>query len=157
MVLGEFRVDREGSPVLLNSLMYKMCYYRFGEVMTDYGTPAFSSLYGCIVLFSLVSCLLSVLPFDERTTFGLKTCLFASSADAASRLRASLLPKLIGFLALFSHMHDFRVVGKPTGWDRVRNVEIGNKDFKLESVDEAFTSEHWLVRIFKVKKLENRA
>uniref|UniRef100_A0A1X7SP31 Uncharacterized protein n=1 Tax=Amphimedon queenslandica TaxID=400682 RepID=A0A1X7SP31_AMPQE len=29
---GEFRVDSAGSPVLLNCLMYKMCYYRFGEV-----------------------------------------------------------------------------------------------------------------------------
>jgi len=29
---GDFRVDKEGSPVLLNCLMYKMCYYRFGQV-----------------------------------------------------------------------------------------------------------------------------
>lgn len=35
---GEFRVDREGSPVLLNCLMYKMCYYRFGEVYTEQGS-----------------------------------------------------------------------------------------------------------------------
>lgn len=34
---GEFRVDREGSPILLNCLMYKMCYYRFGEVYTEQG------------------------------------------------------------------------------------------------------------------------
>ena len=34
---GEFRVDREGSPILLNSLMYKMCYYRFGQVYTEGG------------------------------------------------------------------------------------------------------------------------
>ena len=34
---GEFRVDREGSPVLLNCLMYKMCYYRFGQVYTEQG------------------------------------------------------------------------------------------------------------------------
>ncbi|KAK7475911.1 hypothetical protein BaRGS_00032879 [Batillaria attramentaria] len=62
---GEFRVDREGSPVLLNCLMYKMCYYRFGAVYTENG--------------------------------------------------------------------------KPTGYDR-----------------EAYTTEHWLVRIYKVKDLENR-
>lgn len=37
---GEFRVDREGSPVLLNSLMYKMCYYRFGQVYTEGGKAA---------------------------------------------------------------------------------------------------------------------
>lgn len=29
---GDFRVDKEGSPTLLNCLMYKMCYYRFGQV-----------------------------------------------------------------------------------------------------------------------------
>lgn len=34
---GEFRVDREGSQVLLNCLMYKMCYYRFGQVYTEQG------------------------------------------------------------------------------------------------------------------------
>ena len=34
---GEFRIDREGSPTLLNCLMYKMCYYRFGQVYTDHG------------------------------------------------------------------------------------------------------------------------
>ena len=35
---GEFRVDSEGSPTLLNCLMYKMCYYRFGQVYTEGGT-----------------------------------------------------------------------------------------------------------------------
>lgn len=30
---GDFRIDREGSPTLLNCLMYKMCYYRFGQVI----------------------------------------------------------------------------------------------------------------------------
>lgn len=34
---GEFRVDKEGSQVLLNCLMYKMCYYRFGSVYTEQG------------------------------------------------------------------------------------------------------------------------
>ncbi len=34
---GEFRVDAEGSPVLLNCLMYKLCYWRFGQVWTDAG------------------------------------------------------------------------------------------------------------------------
>jgi dolichyl-diphosphooligosaccharide--protein glycosyltransferase len=79
---GEFRVDAEGSPVLLNCLMYKLCYWRFGSVYTD--------------------------------------------------------------------------SGKPPGYDRVRNVEIGNKDFTLDHVEEVYTSEHWLVRIYKVKEPENR-
>ena len=34
---GEFRVDKEGSPTLLNCLMYKMCYYRFGSMYTEGG------------------------------------------------------------------------------------------------------------------------
>jgi dolichyl-diphosphooligosaccharide--protein glycosyltransferase len=79
---GEFRVDAEGSPVLLNCLMYKLCYYRYGEVYTE--------------------------------------------------------------------------PGKPAGYDRVRNVEIGNKDFDLRYLEEVYTTQHWLVRIFKVKEPENR-
>ncbi|CAH1398527.1 unnamed protein product [Nezara viridula] len=79
---GEFRVDKEGSPTLLNSLMYKMCYYRFGQVYSE--------------------------------------------------------------------------GGKPPGYDRVRGAEIGNKDFELEVLEEAYTTEHWLVRIYKVKNLRNR-
>jgi len=79
---GEFRIDKEGSPTLLNCLMYKMCFYRYGSVYTEQG--------------------------------------------------------------------------KPTGYDRVRNCEIGNKEFELDVLEEAYTTEHWLVRIYKVKDLENR-
>ncbi|KAG8251681.1 Dolichyl-diphosphooligosaccharide--protein glycosyltransferase subunit stt3a [Homalodisca vitripennis] len=79
---GEFRVDKEGSPTLLNCLMYKMCYYRFGLVYSE--------------------------------------------------------------------------AGKPPGYDRVRGAEIGNKDFELDVLEEAYTTEHWLVRIYKVKGLRNR-
>jgi hypothetical protein len=48
---------------------------------------------------------------------------------------------------------DFR---SPAGYDRTRGVEIGNKNFKLTHLEEAYTSEHWLVRIYKVKDLDNR-
>lgn len=48
---------------------------------------------------------------------------------------------------------DFRT---PPGFDRTRNAEIGNKDIKFKHLEEAFTSEHWLVRIYKVKNLDNR-
>eukprot|EP00094_Tigriopus_californicus_P003136 TCALIF_03018-PA protein Name:"Similar to STT3B Dolichyl-diphosphooligosaccharide--protein glycosyltransferase subunit STT3B (Homo sapiens)" AED:0.15 eAED:0.17 QI:0/0/0/0.87/1/0.87/8/0/605 len=75
---GEFRVDSEGSPTLLNCLMYKLSYYRFGDLKFDYHTPA--------------------------------------------------------------------------GFDRTRNAQIGNKDFDLTYLEEAYTSEHWLVRIYRVKK-----
>jgi len=79
---GEFRVDSEGSQVLQNCMMYKMCYYRFGQVYTEQN--------------------------------------------------------------------------QPSGYDRVRNAEIGNKDFELDVLDEAYTTEHWIVRIYKVKDLDNR-
>jgi len=46
--------------------------------------------------------------------------------------------------------------GKPTGYDRVREVEIGNKHIELEHLEEAYTSEHWLVRIYKVLPPMNR-
>ncbi|GBL81328.1 Dolichyl-diphosphooligosaccharide--protein glycosyltransferase subunit STT3B [Araneus ventricosus] len=79
---GEFRVDDHGSPTLLNCLMYKLSYYRFGELQLDFRTPA--------------------------------------------------------------------------GFDRTRSMEIGNKNFELEHLEEAYTTEHWLVRIYSVKKDSNR-
>ena len=42
--------------------------------------------------------------------------------------------------------------GKPAGYDRARGREIGRKNIELTTMEEAFTSEHWIVRIFKVKK-----
>merc|ERR1719427_199496 len=75
-IMRELDVDSEGSQTLQNCMMYKMCYYRFGQVYTEQG--------------------------------------------------------------------------KPTGYDRVRNAEIGNKDFELDVLEEAYTSEHWIVRIYKV-------
>ncbi|XP_037479979.1 dolichyl-diphosphooligosaccharide--protein glycosyltransferase subunit STT3B [Triticum urartu] len=83
LVNGEYRVDKGASPKMLNCLMYKLCYYRFGELTTEYG--------------------------------------------------------------------------KPPGYDRVRGVEIGNKDIKLEYLEEAFTTSNWIVRIYKVKPPKNRS
>jgi len=80
-VQGEYRIDKDGSPLMLNCLMYKMCYYRFGEVYT------------------------------ERD--------------------------------------------RPPGYDRVRNAEIGNKNVELQYIEEAYTSQHWLVRIYRVKEPQN--
>jgi dolichyl-diphosphooligosaccharide--protein glycosyltransferase len=37
----------------------------------------------------------------------------------------------------------------PAGFDRTRNVIIGNKNFELTYLEEAYTTEHWLVRIYK--------
>lgn len=48
------------------------------------------------------------------------------------------------------------IIGKPAGYDRVRNAEIGVKNVTLHVVDEAYTTEHWLVRIYRVKDYDNR-
>jgi dolichyl-diphosphooligosaccharide--protein glycosyltransferase len=39
------------------------------------------------------------------------------------------------------------------GFDTVRQAVIGLKDYKLTHFEEAYTSERWLVRIYKVKSL----
>jgi len=75
---GEYRVDSAGSSTLLNCLLYKLSYYRFGELKLDY-----NSAYG---------------------------------------------------------------------FDRTRGAVIGNKNIKLKYLEEAYTSEHWLVRVYRVKK-----
>ncbi|XP_010935542.1 dolichyl-diphosphooligosaccharide--protein glycosyltransferase subunit STT3B [Elaeis guineensis] len=40
LVNGEYRVDKGAAPKMLNCLMYKLSYYRFGELTTEYGKPA---------------------------------------------------------------------------------------------------------------------
>lgn len=75
---GNFDIGPNGAPALLNCVAYKLCYYRFGQMQTEYG--------------------------------------------------------------------------KPPGYDRARQREVGRKNIELTTFDEAFTSEHWIVRIFKVKK-----
>lgn len=40
--------------------------------------------------------------------------------------------------------------GKPPGYDRARQKVIGKTDVTLSLLEEAFTSEHWIVRIYKV-------
>lgn len=37
---GHYRVDKDASETMRNSLMYRLCYYRFGEVHTSHKEPA---------------------------------------------------------------------------------------------------------------------
>ncbi|ETO29595.1 hypothetical protein RFI_07523 [Reticulomyxa filosa] len=73
---GMYTVDGSVSDIMKNSIMYKMCYYRFGDV----------------------------------------------SQGAV---------------------------------DRTRQVAIGYKNFKLKYLEEAYTTEHWMVRIYKVKDIDS--
>lgn len=38
----------------------------------------------------------------------------------------------------------------------MRQAEIGEKNIKLKHFTEVYTSEHWMVRIYKLKELDNR-
>ena len=40
--------------------------------------------------------------------------------------------------------------------DDVTNGSVVGQDFELDVLEEAYTTEHWIVRIYKVKDLENR-
>lgn len=46
--------------------------------------------------------------------------------------------------------------GAPRGFDRVRNAVIGRQDFDLKYFEEVFTSEHWMMRIYRVLDKPNR-
>jgi dolichyl-diphosphooligosaccharide---protein glycosyltransferase len=46
---------------------------------------------------------------------------------------------------------------QPTGFDTVRNAEIGLKKYDLHYFREAYSSSRWLVRIYEVLPLPNRA
>ena len=46
--------------------------------------------------------------------------------------------------------------GQQPGLDRTRGYIIGKKDVTLTHLEEAYTTENWLVRIYKVKEPENR-
>jgi dolichyl-diphosphooligosaccharide--protein glycosyltransferase len=46
--------------------------------------------------------------------------------------------------------------GKPKGYDNVRNANPGYKNFKLHYFTEAFTSERWIVRIYRRNNRTNR-
>ena len=79
---GHYRVDSGVSDTMKNSLMYRLAYYRFGEV-------------------------------KQRGD-------------------------------------------RPSGWDTVRDCEIGLKKYDLNYFREAYTSDRWMVRIYEVLALPNR-
>uniref|UniRef100_A0A1I7UMJ2 dolichyl-diphosphooligosaccharide--protein glycotransferase n=1 Tax=Caenorhabditis tropicalis TaxID=1561998 RepID=A0A1I7UMJ2_9PELO len=79
---GEYSTGAGASETMLNCLMYKMSYYRFGETRVGYNQAG--------------------------------------------------------------------------GFDRTRGYVIGKKDITLEYIEEAYTTENWLVRIYKRKELPNK-
>jgi len=70
-------------------------------------------------------------------------------AEASPIMKNCLMYKLCYYK--FDQVHTKQ--GGPTGWDTVRNAEIGHKGFKLTRFREAYTSERWIVRIYEVLPL----
>ena len=96
---GEFKIDKDGSPLMLNTLMYKMCYYRFGEVYT--GKHEGEGY--------------------EREKKGGGRDLREGGGERWEEDYNNPC---------------YAEQGRPTGYDRVRNAEIGNKDFDLKYIEE---------------------
>lgn len=68
---GEFRVDSQGAPTLLNCLMYKLSYYRFGELQVC--KICYKSTFSLLTessQFSLLSLIIELLlDMIERVTW----------------------------------------------------------------------------------------
>jgi hypothetical protein len=79
---------------------------------------------------------------------------YQQSLLALTLLLQLLLPQRCHNTVIVTHNNRFADAqidrSRPRGFDFVRQREIGNKDFALTTMEEAFTSEHWLVRIYKV-------
>lgn len=77
---------------------------------------------------------------------------YGVGAMAGKALRKSLMYRLCYYR--FNEV----VQGGRSGVDRVRQVDMGDEaaKIKLRYFEEAFTSENWIVRIYRVKKPDNR-
>ncbi|GMT32004.1 hypothetical protein PFISCL1PPCAC_23301, partial [Pristionchus fissidentatus] len=71
---------------------------------------------------------------------------------APKKMRNSLMYKLCyhNFGALMTHPR------APLGYDLSQNQEVGDKAIALEHLEEAYTSENWIVRVYRVKPPANK-
>jgi len=51
--------------------------------------------------------------------------------------------------------HNYNELFGGQGQDRVRGARLPSGEIKLSTLDEAYTTENWIVRIYKVKDLDN--
>ncbi|GMR29962.1 hypothetical protein PMAYCL1PPCAC_00157, partial [Pristionchus mayeri] len=73
-------------------------------------------------------------------------------SKAPKKMRNSLMYKLCyhGFGALMTHPR------APLGYDLSQNQEVGDKHITLEHLEEAYTTENWIVRVYRVKPPANK-
>jgi dolichyl-diphosphooligosaccharide--protein glycosyltransferase len=88
----------------------------------------------------------SVDPSIQESQFLSRRGDFRLDADIAPAMRESLLYKLCYY----------RYGEISGGYDRARGYQIPHLDIRLTLFEEAFTSEHWIVRIYRVKPPNNR-
>ncbi|PRW05846.1 STT3 subunit of Oligosaccharyl transferase [Chlorella sorokiniana] len=67
-----------------------------------------------------------------------------------------LLDSLMWKLSYYRFADTSPMFGAPRGYDRVRNAVIGRPDFQLHYFEEVFTSEHWMMRVYRVLDKPNR-
>ncbi|CAJ0583241.1 unnamed protein product, partial [Mesorhabditis spiculigera] len=80
-----------------------------------------------------------------ETDYYSKDGAYSVGKDASHTMTDSVMYKL-------SYYRFGNVVTEPRqepGYDRVRNEVIGKKDITLDTMEEAYTSEHWIVRIYR--------
>lgn len=77
---------------------------------------------------------------------------YRTDSSVTPAMRNSLMYRL----SYYRTWHVDTAQGKPKGFDTVRNYNPGFKNYKLNFFSEAFTSEKWIVRIFKRKPRNNR-
>ncbi len=72
--------------------------------------------------------------------------------DVLDSMKNSLMYKL----SYYRTWETVTAPGQPQGYDNVRKANPGYKNYKLHYFEEAFTSERWIVRIYKRKPRPNR-
>ncbi len=155
------------TPAMKNSLMYKLCYYRFAEVwVVERRNAGFCvCVCVCVCVYSVCAlcvCCVCVYRLCVHCRYaGALLCLgYVGSCVCHVPAHIPIGPLCPLFSSLptppTKHTQVQTSAHAPAGFDRVRHYEIGEKDVHLEHMEEAFTSDHWIVRIYKVKKPANR-
>ncbi|CAG9540143.1 unnamed protein product [Cercopithifilaria johnstoni] len=77
---------------------------------------------------------------------------YSVGSEASETMLSSVMYKIT-----YYRFADFEIAYRQqAGYDRTRGYIIGRKNIVLEHLEEAFTSQNWLVRIYKVLKQKNR-
>eukprot|EP00922_Rhytidocystis_sp_ex-Travisia-forbesii_P060236 GHVS01089260.1.p1 GENE.GHVS01089260.1~~GHVS01089260.1.p1 ORF type:complete len:806 (+),score=77.15 GHVS01089260.1:85-2418(+) len=87
-----------------------------------------------------------VYPQIQQSSYLSANGMYTVGKDASQNLLESLMYKLCYY----------RFADATRGFDYARNYEIGQKDISLKHLEEAYTTQNWIVRIYKVKSLPNR-